>query len=277
MDNTPTPSPIDGTDYLVSRQRSAALLVQPGPHRRPQRGWVVVGYTPRTATGHRRAGEDHPPLGARPKGLGDSPPVPYLSRCWTRPEWSKPPVGCGADHRVRRRRVEGPPVTAVMGSVGEDAQASLGYGATATATATTTATAAAAATATATAATAATATATATASATATATAPATATAAATATATATATAAATATATATATAGACDLHERPDTPNVCPTCRTLQPAARHTGRWWRLTDGTVDDSRHGPCPDEWHACPAAGRLHPTTPSRRTAPCREAL
>ena len=49
-----------------------------------------------------------------------------------------------------------------------------------------------------------------------------------------------------------------PDTPNVCPTCRSTQPAARHTGRWWRLTDGTVDDSRHGPCPDEWHACPAA-------------------
>ena len=49
-----------------------------------------------------------------------------------------------------------------------------------------------------------------------------------------------------------------PDTPNACPTCRSTQPAARHTGRWWRLTDGTVDDSRHGPCPDEWHACPAA-------------------
>ena len=54
-----------------------------------------------------------------------------------------------------------------------------------------------------------------------------------------------------------------PDTPNVCPTCRSTQPAARHTGRWWRLTDGTVDDSRHGPCPDEWHACPAAGSSPP--------------
>ena len=54
-----------------------------------------------------------------------------------------------------------------------------------------------------------------------------------------------------------------PDTPNVCPTCRSTQPAARHTGRWWRLTDGTVDDSRHGPCPDEWHACPAAGSFPP--------------
>lgn len=54
-----------------------------------------------------------------------------------------------------------------------------------------------------------------------------------------------------------------PDTPNVCPTCRSTQPAARHTGRWWRLTDGTVDDSRHGPCPDEWHACPAAGSSSP--------------
>ena len=54
-----------------------------------------------------------------------------------------------------------------------------------------------------------------------------------------------------------------PDTPSVCPTCRSTQPAARHTGRWWRLTDGTVDDSRHGPCPDEWHARPAAGSFPP--------------
>ena len=58
-----------------------------------------------------------------------------------------------------------------------------------------------------------------------------------------------------------------PDTPSVCPTCRSTQPAARHTGRWWRLTDGTVDDSRHGPCPDEWHACPAAGSSPPHRPS----------
>ena len=74
-----------------------------------------------------------------------------------------------------------------------------------------------------------------------------------------------TATATATATAtGGLDLHERPRTPGT--SARPAGPTGQQhaTGRWWRLTDGTVDGSRHGPCPDEWwHACPAAGSSPP--------------
>ena len=57
-----------------------------------------------------------------------------------------------------------------------------------------------------------------------------------------------------------------PDTPSVCPTCGSTQPAAPHTGRWWRLDDGTIDDTRHGRCPNEWHASPAApGSSSPDT------------
>ena len=57
-----------------------------------------------------------------------------------------------------------------------------------------------------------------------------------------------------------------PDTPSVCPACGSTQPAAPHTGRWWRLDDGTIDDTRHGRCPNEWHAAPAApGSSSPAT------------
>ena len=72
MDNTPNTISIDGTDYLRSRQRDRqGLLVQPGPHRRPptrlgRRRLLRRGRR----QGHRRAGEDHPPLGAT-KGLGE--------------------------------------------------------------------------------------------------------------------------------------------------------------------------------------------------------------
>ena len=49
-----------------------------------------------------------------------------------------------------------------------------------------------------------------------------------------------------------------PDTPNACPTCRStpagtlVEAHRRHCGR-----------PRHGPCPDEWHACPAARSSSP--------------
>ena len=40
--------------------------------------------------------------------------------------------------------------------------------------------------------------------------------------------------------------------PKTCPTCGSTQPAAPHTGRWWRDDSGGLTDA-HGRCPDPWH------------------------
>lgn len=48
-------------------------------------------------------------------------------------------------------------------------------------------------------------------------------------------------------------VPEAPEQPERCPTCTSTQPAAPHTGRWWRRDDGELLN-QHGPCPHPFHS-----------------------